>query len=322
MPSLIVTGANGFVGSALCVSAHYAGWDVKALTRRECSYPQGVQNVVIDDFQNIANLGQVFHEGDVVVHLAARVHVMQDKEADPLAAFRQVNVEQTMHLAKAAAKAGVKRFIYLSSIKVNGEFTQAGKPFCADDPAAPQDPYGISKMEAEQALLDLSRKTSMQVVIIRPPLVYGPNVKANFLSMLGVVKRGLPLPLGSVNNLRSMVALDNLTNLILVCATHPAAAGETFLVSDDEDVSVSGLLVKLSQAMGKRSTLVAVPLWVLQFGAILLGKQDMFLRLTGSLQVDIEKTKQVLQWRPPLSLDAGLKKTVDWYLNLQRDQRP
>ena len=241
-----------------------------------------------------------------MVHLAARVHVMNHTVASSLAEFRKSNVEATLALATQAAKAGVKRFIFISSIKVNGEHTQPGHPFRADDQPAPQDPYGISKMEAEVGLRAIAQQTGMEVVIIRPPLVYGPGVKANFASMVKWLQRGVPLPLGAIHNRRSLVALDNLVDLIITCIQHPAAANQTLMVSDGEDVSTTELLQRMAKALGKPARLVPVPQRLLEWGAAFVGKQDMARRLFSSLQVDLEPTRQLLGWKPPVSLEQGL----------------
>jgi UDP-glucose 4-epimerase len=247
---------------------------------------------------------------DAVVHLAARVHVMQETTADPLAEFRRVNVQGTMNLARQAASAGVRRFVFVSSIKVNGEATQLGRPFMADDAPAPLDAYGVSKMEAEQGLREIASQTGMEVVIIRPPLVYGPGVKANFAAMMRWLKRGVPLPLGAIYNQRSLVALDNLVDLIVTCLTHPAAANQTFMVSDGEDVSTTELLRRMGQAMGHPARLLPVPASWLKVAAGLVGKGDVAQRLCGSLQVDISKTRELLGWVPPVSLDEGLRRAA------------
>lgn len=249
---------------------------------------------------------------DQVVHLAARVHVMNDKSSDPLAEFRQVNVEGTANLARQAAAAGVRRFVYLSSIKVNGEFTQEGRPFTADDAPAPEDPYGVSKHEAEQALRQIAADTGMEVVIIRPPLVYGPGVKANFESMMRWLARGVPLPLAAVTqNRRSLVALDNLVDLIMVCLSHPAAANHTFLVSDGEDLSTAELLKRMGAAMGKPARLFYLPPVLLKLGAQVVKKPGIYQRLCGSLQLDITKTRRLLGWSPPVSVDEGLRRAAE-----------
>jgi len=233
---------------------------------------------------------------------------MNDEVAEPLAAFREVNVQGTLNLACQAAAVGVKRFIFISSIKVNGEQTRLGQSFFSHDDPSPEDFYGISKHEAEQGLRELAAETGMEVVIIRPPLVYGPSVKGNFASMIKLVGKGLPLPLGAVHNKRSLVALDNLVDLIITCIDHPGAANETFLVSDGEDLSTTQLLQGVAAAMGKPSRLIPVPAGLLQFGATLLGKKAMAQRLLGSLQVDISHTRKCLNWTPPLTVKQGLQR--------------
>jgi len=235
---------------------------------------------------------------------------MQDGFADPLAAYRETNVAGTLNLARQAAAMGIKRFVFLSSIKVNGEQTQIGRPFTPNDIPNPTDPYGISKAEAEEGLRQIADQTGMEVVIIRPVLVYGPGVKGNFLSMMRWLNKGIPLPLGAINNARSLVSLDNLVDLIVTCLNHPAAANQTFLVSDGEDVSTTTLLRKTAAAMGKSARLVPVPAHLLELGSAVLGKQEMAQRLCGSLQVEIEKTRRLLGWQPPLTLDEGLLKAM------------
>jgi len=249
-----------------------------------------------------------------VIHTAARVHVMGNFAGDTLAEFRRVNVAGTLNLARQAVDAGVRRFVFISSIKVNGEQTLPGRPYAADDVPAPVDPYGISKHEAEQGLRQLAQETGMEVVIIRPVLVYGPGVKANFYSMMRWLYKGIPLPLGAIHNQRSLVALDNLVDLIVTCVDHPAAANQTFLVSDGEDLSTTELLRRTAAALGKPARLIPVPAWVLQASARLLGKEDFAQRLCGSLQVDISKTRSLLGWSPPIIVDEALYKTAQHFL--------
>ena len=225
------------------------------------------------------------------------------------------NVEETLNLALQAAAVGVRRFVFISSIKVNGESTSLGQAFAVENVPNPQDPYGISKLEAEQGLINISNQVGMEVVIIRPPLVYGPGVKANFLAMMRWLQKGLPLPLGAIYNRRSLAALDNLVDLIVTCLDHPAAANRTFMVSDDEDISTTELLRRTSKALGKPAYLVPVPESLLQIGAKLLGKQGIIPRLFGNLQVDISHTKQILDWTPPINVDDGLRKTAEWFLS-------
>lgn len=249
-----------------------------------------------------------------VVHLAARVHVMNDESTDPLAEFRGVNVEGTVNLARQAAAAGVSRFVFLSSIKVNGECTELGRPFTADDVPAPKDSYGVSKHEAEQLLRQIAAETGMEVVIIRSPLVYGLGVKANFKSMMRWLARGLPLPLAAVtDNRRSLVALDNLVDLILTCLYHPAAANQTFLVSDGEDLSTAQLLKRMGAAMGYPARLFYLPPALMKLGANVLNKPGIYQRLCGSLQLDIAKTRHLLDWTPPVSVDEGLRRAAEGF---------
>lgn len=307
---VLVTGANGFVGRALCAEAAAHGLSVSGTTRQSCQLLGNVKNYVVNSLDEGTNWQLALAGINAVVHLAARVHVMQDTASDPLAQFRRVNVEGTLNLARQAAAAGVGRFVFVSSIKVNGEATRPGYLFKADDAPAPLDAYGISKMEAEQGLRKIAAQTGMDVVIIRPPLVYGPGVKANFAAMMRWLRRGVPLPLGAIDNRRSLVALDNLVDLILTCLTHSAAANQTFLVSDGEDVSTSALLRRMGEAMNRPARLVSVPTGLLKLAAALVGRRDMAQRLCGSLQVDIEKNHQLLGWRPPLTLNQGLKKAA------------
>ncbi|MDO8344771.1 MAG: SDR family oxidoreductase [Cellvibrio sp.] len=289
--SLLITGGTGFVGQAL----------VKRL---------GDQPVRLANRADSAGWHSVLVGITTVVHLAARVHVMDDTAVDPLAAFRAVNVVGTLNLARQAAAAGVKRFVFVSSVKVNGEFTQAGLAFTEADAPDPQDAYGVSKYEAELGLRQLAVDTGMEVVIIRPPLVYGPGVKANFATLMHAVQRGWPLPLGAVHNQRSLVALDNLVDFIVTCITHPQAANQTFLVSDGHDLSTTELVRGMARAAGVPARLLPVPVWALQAGAALLGKGDAVQRLCGNLQVDISKARSLLGWVPPVSVDEGLRRAA------------
>lgn len=309
MSQVLVTGANGFVGRSLCAAlqARHIRCVPAVRTKSRAS------EISIGDLRADTDWSMALGGCNAVIHLAARVHVMNDTSSDPLAAFRAVNVDATLNLARQAIAAGVKRFVFVSSIKVNGEET-GEHPFTAFDEAAPTDPYGQSKLEAEIALKELAQVTGLEVVIVRPPLVYGPGVRANFLRLMQLVKIGLPLPLGAINNRRSMVAVDNLVDLLILCARHPAAPGQTFMVSDDHDVSVTELLRMLAKAMRKRSMLLPVPASALSGGAAVLGKSAVANRLLGSLQVDIKHTKTTLQWQPPVSMDLALEKTVAAYL--------
>lgn len=308
--SIAVTGANGFVGQALCAEALVREVAVRGIVRSTFSLLPNVNNIVVDNIDSMTDWGGGLKGCDVVVHLAARVHVMRDTSDDSLAEFRQVNVACTEHLARSAVAAGVKRFVYVSSIKVNGEETQSGQSYSEQSIPAPQDPYGVSKWEAEQVLHQVAKETGLEVVIVRPPLVYGPDVKGNFAQMISVVAKGLPLPFASVNNKRSLIYVKNLVDALILCATHPAAAGNTYLVSDGEDVSTSDLLRKLSVAMCKKSRLFSCPIILLKLAATAFRKSDQVERLLGSLQVDGSKIRRELGWVPPFSMDDGLKATV------------
>lgn len=302
----LVTGANGFIGRALCAEAAACGFAVRGVTRSRCNLPKSVDGVVVASMDSNTDWRPALTGCSVIVHLAARVHVMQEVMADPLIEFRRVNVQGTLNLARQAAASGVRRFVFISSVKVNGESTQPGAPFKPDDAPVPLDAYGVSKMEAEQGLHELAVQSGMEVVVIRPPLVYGPGVKANFAAMMRWLQRGVPLPLGAIHNQRSLVALGNLIDLIMLCLTHPAAANQTFLASDGEDVSTSELLLRMGQALGCPARLLSVPQSWLKLAAAMVGKPDVVQRLCGSLQVDISKSRQLLGWAPPLSLDEGL----------------
>jgi UDP-glucose 4-epimerase len=307
---ILVTGANGFLGTALCNTAMSRGLTVHGATRSPNNLPKGVNHCAIGNIDSSTDWQSYLIDCEVLVHLAARVHVMNDRSIDPLEEFRRVNVQGALNLAQQAANAGVRRFVFISSIKVNGESTQLGSSFHADDVPAPQDAYGISKMEAEHGLRTIAVETGMEVVIIRPSLVYGPGVKGNFATMMRWLSRSLPLPLGAIRNHRSLVALDNLVDLILLCLTHPNAANQTFLVSDGDDISTTDLLMRMGQAMSKPAQLVPVPVSWLRFILMIIGKNDVAQRLCSSLQVDINKTRNMLGWNPPLTLDQGLKKTA------------
>lgn len=309
--NVLITGATGFVGRVL--ASQLAGCEkfyVSAALRSDNGFDE-CPSQVVGDFSDNTDWSSALIDQQVVIHAAARAHIMKDEVADPLAEYCKVNVEGTLNLARQAAAAGVKRFIFISSIKVNGEQTPLGKPFTADDTPSPEDAYGISKMEAEQGLRQLAAKTGMEVVIIRPPLVYGPNVKGNFASMIKLVEKGLPLPLGAVHNKRSLVALDNLVDLIITCIDHPAAANQVFLAGDGKDLSTTELLRGVARAMGKPARLIPVPAGLLQLGATVLGKKAMAQRLLGSLQVDISKARELLGWTPPLTVEQGLKRCFE-----------
>lgn len=304
----LVTGATGFVGTALCARLAASGVEIVPAVRRESGLPH---EVVVGNIDASTDWRHALASCDAVVHLAARVHVMEDAAQDPLASYRGINTEATRNLARQAVDAGVKRFVFISSIKVNGERTEVGRPFTPDDAPAPEDPYAVSKHEAEELLLGLASETGMEVVIIRPPLVYGPGVKGNFAAMVRWVRRGVPLPLGAVHNRRSLIALDNLVDFIALCADRersPRAAGEVFLISDGEDVSTTELLRKVARAYGVKPRLAPVPARWLRFAAGLLGKGAVADRLLGSLVVDSSKARDLLGWRPVVSMDGQLQK--------------
>lgn len=312
---ILVTGATGFVGSALVrrlTMDEGLRTVVVAVRRIDTSWPKCVNPVQVGNLTPTTDWHAALQGVSEVVHLAARVHIMSDTSSDLLAQFRHVNVEGTANLARQAAAFGVRRFVYLSSIKVNGESTERGRLFTAADTPAPEDPYGVSKHEAEQVLRRIASETGMEVVIIRPPLVYGPGVKANFQSMMRWLARGIPLPFAAVtDNRRSLVALDNLVDLIVTCLGHPAAANQTFLVSDGEDLSTTALLRRMGAALGSPARLFNVPIPALKLGAAMLGRRSMYQRLCGSLQVDICKTEEMLGWMPPVSVDEGLRRTAE-----------
>lgn len=316
MKKVLLTGASGFVGRAVLDRLRQDSQfeSVIAVRKAWLEVPEKVRLVEVSSIDAFTDWKEAVAGCGVVIHCAARVHVMSDTSADPLAEFRKVNVEGTLQLARQAAEAGVKRFVFVSSIKVNGEATALGAPYTADAEPAPADPYGISKMEAEQALRLLAAQTGMDVVIIRPTLVYGPGVKANFLSMMRWLNKGVPLPFGAINNQRSLVALDNLVDLVVTCVEHPSAANETFLVSDGEDLSTTQLLRRMAFALDVPARLIPVPAWVLQFGASLLGRKALSQRLCGSLQVDIGKTQRLLGWVAPVSVDQALSNTARHFL--------
>jgi nucleoside-diphosphate-sugar epimerase len=308
---VLVTGGQGLVGKALAVSLLSQGLKVRVSTRQKrMTTDFHLDYIQTENLTAATDWLRALQSIDMVVHCAARVHVMQDTEADPLTAFRAVNVEGALNLARQAAAAGVKRFVFISSVKVNGESTPPGRAFTESHAPNPQDAYGQSKHEAEQGLRQLSADTGMEVVVIRPPLVYGPGVKANFAALMRAVRRGIPLPLGAVHNQRSLVALDNLVDFIVTCISHPQAANQTFLVSDGQDLSTTKLVRGMAQAAGVPARLLPVPVWALQAGATLLRKGDAVQRLCGNLQVDISKARSLLGWVPPVSVEEGLRRAM------------
>ena len=307
--NILVTGASGFVGKSLTAELFRQGYAIGAAVRSTESQINNVEVVVVGEIDGNTDWTNALRSVDVVIHLAARVHVMKENFANPLAEFRKVNVEGTQQLAQSAVNAGVKIFVYVSSVKVNGEQTGLS-PFTELDIPNPQDPYGVSKWEAEQGLKRIAEETSMEVVIIRPPLVYGAGVKANFASMMRVVKRGIPLPFGAIRNKRSFVYVENLVSFILLCIDHPAAANQTFLVSDGHDISTTVLLRGCAQALGVKPRLLPIPQRLIEVCAAIIGKRDVAQRLCGNLQVDITKARTLLGWTPPISVTDGLKATA------------
>lgn len=309
--SVLVTGATGFVGSS--VVCRLAAEDVETLAcvRRDVDpMRQGVRDVLVGELAANTDWRQVLAGVKIGVHLAARAHLRHDTAADPLATFRAINVDGTLTLARQAAAAGVKRFVFISSVKVNGESTPLGRAFTEIDLPNPQDACSQSKYEAEQGLRQISADTGMEVVIIRPPLVYGPGVEANFAALIRVVQRVWPLPLGAVHNQRGLVALDNLVHFIVTCITRPKAANQTFLVSDGQDLSTTELVRGMAKAAEVTVRLLPLPVWSLQAGASLLGKGDVVQRLSGNLQVDMSKARSVLGWVPPVSVEEGLRRAI------------
>lgn len=314
---LLITGTNGFVGRVLCDDAMRHGLRVKGAVRSARELPVGVEPVITGSIDGKTNWTDALLGVDAIIHLAARAHIMKDTADDPLAEFLAVNLYGTENLARQAAHAGVKRLVYVSSIKVNGETTSATQPFAELDKPDPQDPYAISKWQAEQALRRIARETGLEVVIVRPPLVYGPGVKGNFISLLAAIDKGIPLPLAGINNARSLVYTGNLVDALIACVTHPAAAGQTYLVSDGKDVSTALLVEKIAQALecGHRS--FYFPPSLLQAAAALLGRAKQAERLLGSLRVNSQKIRSELNWVPPYSLEQGLRATADWYRALR-----
>ena len=312
---VLITGVSGFVGGALaCRLLNEGSYRVRGAGRRVFSNaPAGLELCQSPELEAEADWSELLQDVEVVVHAAARVHMMSDQAADPLSEFRRANTEGTLRIARQAVEAGVRRFVFISSIKVNGEESPADRPYSADDVGAPVDPYGVSKHEAEQALQALARETGLEVVIIRPVLVYGPGVKANFQSMMRWLDRRLPLPLGAIHNSRSLVSLDNLVDLIVTCLQHSAAAGQVFLVSDGSPLSTTQLLRRMGLALGKPARLLPIPAVWLQLIARLLGRPAIAQRLCGSLCVDIEKTRRLLGWEPPVTVDEAMSRTARYF---------
>ncbi|EHZ7120544.1 SDR family oxidoreductase [Vibrio vulnificus] len=316
MSQVLVTGYTGFVGRHL-LSTFENLQNINLLGR---SQPTKCSQFLKASIDSSSDYSVVLDKVSTVIHIAARVHVMNDESDDPLEEFRAVNTAGTMNLARQAAEAGVKRFIFVSSIKVNGESTTGKQAFTAQDTPSPEDPYGVSKAEAEEQLIALGEETGLEIVIIRPPLVYGEGVKANFASLMNLVSKGIPLPFGCLTqNKRSLVSVDNLVDLIVTCIDHPKAANQVFLVSDDHDVSTSEMVRQMALALVKRTWQLPVPVWCYNLAGKLFNKSDVVDRLTGSLQVDITHTKETLGWTPPQSLQEGFKQTAEAFLQSKKN---
>lgn len=314
MKTILITGATGFIGLALVQSLLDQHTTVIAGVRQHtATLPQSVTQVELGDLAQPHKQYDFLQDIGVIIHTAARAHIMQESASNPLAEFRKINTVGTLNLARQAAQAGVKRFIFISSIKVNGEMTEPGAPFTAENKQVPTDPYGLSKYEAEQGLMALADETGMEVVIIRPPLVYGPGVKANFAAMINWINKGVPLPFGAIHNQRSLVALDNLVSFIMLCIDHPKAANEIFLIADGEDVSTTELLQKVAKALGKNTCLLPIPTRWMNLAAQLISKRDVAQRLFSSLQIDNSKARNLLGWHPVSSMDQQLRKTAKKY---------
>ncbi|QUM87866.1 SDR family oxidoreductase [Moritella sp. 36] len=311
---VLVTGSSGFVGQRVLEIGAAKGWDCLAQVRKGTVRGEVVKEVMVPFIDSSTDWSHALNGVDCIIHCAARVHQMKESDAEALVAYNEVNTLGTLHLARQAADSGVKRFVFLSSIKVNGEFTDVGDPFSVKVNQPPIDPYGKSKFDAEVGLRIIAEETGLEVVIIRPPLVYGPGVKANFQSMMSWVTKGVPLPLGAINNKRSLVFIDNLVDLIVTTVIHRNAVNRTFLVSDDHDVSTTQLLNAISVATSKSPRLLPIPMSWIQFVAKLVGKPKIAQRICGSLQVDISDTKQELNWMPPISFEEGIKQTVDSFV--------
>ena len=309
----LVTGASGFIGQSLCGEMLRQGWHVKAAvsTRGRCS--AGSVPVLVGDINGETDWSEALVGVGVVIHLAARVHVMKERAADPLAEFSKVNLHGTVKLARQCASAGVMRLVYVSTIGVNGNSTTGRQAYSEQDAAHPHNAYAISKWQAEQALHSIAQSAGLEVVMVRPPLVYGPDAKGNFQRLMAAIKKGIPLPLASAHNVRSLIYLENLVSALIACASHPAAAGHTYLVCDGVDISTSDLIRALGAAVGHPARLFSCPPPLLQLAGKLLGKSDQVDSLLGSLQLDGDKIRRDLNWTPPYTLHQGLQATAEWY---------
>lgn len=311
---VLVTGATGFVGRFLCerlLSENFAVRGTLLESESTSSLVNGVEPVIVKPLGADTTWSHAVEGINTIIHLAARVHIMNDPSADPMVEFRKANVDGTARLASEAAKAGVKRLVFVSSIKVNGE--ESATPYTSHSTPNPSDPYGASKWEAEQILRKIENETGLEVVIIRPTLVYGPGVKANFLNMIKTINRGIPLPLASIRNKRSLIFIGNLVDALSTCTVHPDAAGKTYLVSDGEDVSTPELIRQTASALGVPVRIFALPVSFMKLAGKLTGRSGAVKRLTGSLTVDISRIGQELGWKPPFTMEEGLRLTAGWF---------
>ena len=316
---IVVTGADGFIGRILCERLLADGFRVRGVVRKlsqNISLPQSLEIVPIGSIEPDTDWTDVLNGADAIVHLAARVHIMQDTAANPLLEFRRVNLHGTDCLARQAAQVGVKRFVFMSTIGVNGN-SSSKTPFTENDDPVPHNPYSVSKLEAEICLREISAKTGMEAVIVRAPLVYGPGNPGNFLSLLRIIAKGVPLPLASVSNLKSFLYVENLTDALACCAIHPNATGQTYLVSDGEDISTPALIKRLATALGKPVRMFRFPPGLMRLAGRILRKSAAVERLAGSLQVDSSKIRRELGWQPSFTVEQGLAKTADWFLRLR-----
>ena len=315
MNSILITGATGFVGRSLTQSNLFDGWRISGTIlafEPLSALAPGVEPIVVEPLGPATHWERALKNVDIVVHLAARVHVMQDTSVDPLKEFRWTNTEGTIRLARQAAAAGVKRFVFMSTIGVNGNLSGT-RAFTEDDKPAPHNPYSISKWEAEISLRDISVKSGMEVVVVRAPLVYGPGNPGNFLTFLGIIAKGIPLPLASIHNQKSFLYVENLANALACCATNSNAAGQTYLVSDLEDVSIPELIRRVASALGRPARLVPFPPGLLRLAGQLFNKSAAVNSVLGSLSVDCRKIQRELNWKPPYSMGQGLQKTAEWF---------
>lgn len=316
MENILITGATGFVGSASVkrLLQENVRVSVAVLDGDNSEHlPADVERIIVPPLSESSDYSAALRHVDCIIHLAARVHIMRDTAANPLEEFRKVNLHGTERLALQAVQAGVKRFVFISTIKVHGE--ESATPYNEDSPLVPLDPYGTSKAEAEEALRRIGAKTGLEVVIVRPPLVYGPGVKANFRQLMSVVARGVPLPFASIRNIRSLIFVENLADALACCTVHPNAAGQTYLVSDGEDVSTPKLILCIAYALGKPARLFPFPIGLMRFAGKMLGKSATVERMVGSLQVDNSKIQRELGWKPPVTMEQGLAKTAKWFVS-------